>query len=120
MRWRGGWWAARDAPTLLPPLPCAPPPALWGACSALQRGGVVPRPPGVPPLLPRTQGGGMLVLAPHPHSFPPPKPPPAARVWSMAPQVPASGGQHEDRAVSWIFFLIERLLLHCLFYQYGS
>lgn len=59
MRWRGGWWAARDAPTLLPPLPCAPPPALWGACSALQRGGGLFLDPQVSPhssLAPRAVG----------------------------------------------------------------
>lgn len=102
-------------PPCYPPTPSSPPrsppPCLHcggGHRSALL-GGVSPPSPGSP----GTQGGGMLVL-------PAPPSPPSSRVWSMAPQVPASGGQHEDRAVSWIFFLIERLLSHCLFYQYGS
>lgn len=104
MRWRGGWWAARDAPTLLPPLPCAPPPALWGACSALQRGGVVPRPPGVPPLLPRTQGGGMLVLAPHPHSFPPPSLPqqPGFGLWRRR-SLPLEGSMRTELCLGYFF-----------------
>lgn len=77
-----------------------------GVCSTLPASQASSVPPSYP-------GWGVLVLGPLP------SPPAPGLVYGAAG--PASGGQQEARAVSWrVFFLIERLLLHCLFYQYGS